>query len=331
MSARRVTARFAGPLAGEMTRFVEQKRVLGRRFDTEEGVLRLFDSYLIEQGIRTINGVTASVIDAFVASRPRQQPRSFNHLVGVLRRLFRWLVVREVIERSPVHCPTRRAGSLRIPFIFTPDEVRRLLESAASLPEVPGTVARGRTYHAVFAVLYGLGLRVGEVCRLNVQDLDGHQRLLVIRETKFGKNRLVPFGPRIGKMLDRYLALRCFPRQRIDGDAPLFSTGAGRRLCRQQIGKVFRRLRSGLGLALPLEASPPRVHDLRHSFAVGTLLRWYRKGIDPAQRLLHLSTFLGHVKPESTAIYLTITSELLQVAGSRFERYASNLVKEVVQ
>lgn len=329
MSAQRWPEGFVSPLAGEMQRFLDHKRVLGRRFDTEEGALRLFDRYLVEQGVVTIGDITARVIDAFVASRPRQRPRSFNHLVGVLRRLFRWLVAREVIEHSPVHCLTRRGGNPRIPVILAPAEVHRLLELAADLPEVPGTVVRGRTYHAVFAVLYGLGLRVGEVCRLNVRDLDRHQQLLVIHDTKFGKHRLVPFGPRMGKMLDGYLALRRARRESLEGSAPLFSIGAGRRLRRQQIGGVFRRLRPELGLSLPLGVSPPRVHDLRHSFAVRTLLRWYQSGIDPAQLLLQLSTFLGHVRPESTAVYLTITSELLCLAGSRFEEYASLLVKEV--
>ena len=329
MTAKRPVAGLAGPLAGEMARFLEHKRVLGRRFDTEEGALRLFDRYLVEQGVGTIGGVTAPVIDAFVASRPRLRPRSVNHLIGVLRRLFRWLVAREVIDRSPVRCPTRRAGNPRIPFILAPDDVRRLLELAAELPELSKTVGRGRTYRAVFAVLYGLGLRVGEVCRLDVQDLDRHRQLLVIREAKFGKHRLVPFGPRMGEMLDGYLALRRARRERFGSDTPLFSLGAGRRLRRQQIGGVFRRLRPELGLSLPLGASPPRVHDLRHAFAVRTLLRWYQGGIDPGQRLLQLSTFLGHVRPESTAVYLTITSELLRVAGNRFEAYASPRGKEV--
>ncbi len=329
MTAKRLSTESAGPLAGEMKRFLDHKRVLGRRFDTEEGALRLFDRYLVEQGVGTISGVTASVIDAFVASRLRQRPRSFNHLVGVLRRFFRWLVAREVIDRSPVHCPSRRAGNPRVPFILAPDEGRRLLELATRLPEVSGSVLRGRTYHAVFAVLYGLGLRVGEVCSLSVQDLDRYRQLLVIREAKFGKHRLVPFGPRMGKMLHAYLAMRRARRERLEDDAPLFSIGAGRRLHRQQIGRVFRRLRPDLGLSLPLGVSPPRIHDLRHSFAVGTLLRWYRSGIDPGQRLLQLSTFLGHVQPESTAVYLTITSELLRVAGDRFEKYASRLLKEV--
>jgi integrase len=203
-----------------------------------------------------------------------------------------------------------------------------LLDKAVRLPDAPGTELRGPTFHAIFATLYGLGLRVGEVCRLNVGDVDRRQALLVIRDTKFGKDRLVPFGPRMGKMLDHYLAQRR-ARNRLMDDEPLFSIRAGGRLRRQRIGSVFRKLLPGLGLDLPPEASPPRVHDLRHSFAVRTLLRWYRTGGDPAQLLLHLSTFLGHVQPESTAVYLTITAELLAQAGGRFEAFAHPLVTEV--
>jgi site-specific recombinase XerD len=323
----------ASPLAGEMAHFLEHKRVLGRRFETEGHALGLFDRYLVEQGTRSIDAVTPEIIQAFVGSRPRHQPRSFNHLVGVLRRFFNWLVARDIVARSPVRTLLRRAGGVRrTPFIFAPEQARRLLDLAARLPDVPGVELRGRTYHAIFAVLYGLGLRVGEVCRLNVEDLDPKRHLLVIRDTKFGKDRLVPFGPQMGKTLERYLALRHTRDKRLGSDAPLFSGRAGGRLRRQQIGKVFRQLLPRLDLMVPAGASAsPRVHDLRHSLAVRTLLRWYRMGVDPGQRLLHLSTFLGHVQPESTAVYLTITSELLAEAGGRFEAFARPFVRAVRQ
>jgi integrase len=84
-----------------------------------------------------------------------------------------------------------------------------------------------------------------------------------------------------------------------------------------------------LGLSIAPGVSPPRVHDLRHVFAVGTLLRWYREGVDPATRLFRLSTFLGHVNPTSTAVYLTITSELLAAANRRFEGFAAPALKRV--
>jgi site-specific recombinase XerD len=322
----------ASVLANPITRFIEHKRVLGRRYDTETGALRLFDRYLVERDVRDIDAITPELIDAFLASRPRHRPRSFNHLVGVLRRLFSWLVARDVISRSPVRAPQRKPASARLPsrtpFILTPDHVRQLLLLAERLGDVPGAELRGPTYHAVFAVLYTLGLRASEVCHLNVHDFDRRRRLLVVRNTKFGKDRLVPFGPRLGRVLDRYIALRRTRTRDLDGDEPLFRVRGGNRLCRQQIGRIFRQLRSQLDLQVPPGASPARVHDFRHSFAVTTLLRWYRSGADPARRLLHLSTFLGHVQPESTAVYLTITAELLAEAGSRFESFASPLIVE---
>jgi site-specific recombinase XerD len=323
------TSRFVSAIADRITQFLEHKRVLGRRYQTEAYALRLFDRYLVEHSVSGVGTITPELIDAFVTSRPRGRPRSFNHLIGVLRRLFNWLVARDVIARSPVRTSVRRGGDARIPFIFSPEQARQLLHLAARLPDVPGTELRGPTFHALFATLYGLGLRVSEVCRLDVGDLDRRRRLLVVRDTKFDKDRLVPFGPRVGAMLDHYVLLRRAQGHDLADGQPLFSAYAGRRMRRHRIGGVFRLLRPRLDLDLPTGASPPRVHDLRHSFAVRTLLRWYRTGINPTERLLHLSTFLGHVQPESTSVYLTITADLLSEAGGRFEAFAQPLVSEV--
>jgi site-specific recombinase XerD len=325
----RLAPGFASPLAAGIAQFIAHKRVLGRRYETETYALRLFDRHLLAQRITTLDAITPAVIEVFLAARPRTRPRSYNHLLGVLRRLFRWLVARGHVARSPVLCPLRRASSIRTPFIFAPESARRLLELAACLPDAAGVTLRGPTYHAIFAVLYSLGLRVGEVCRLEIADLDRPRRLLVIRDTKFGKDRLVPFGPRIGATLDCYLAARQVLDRHLADHAPLFASRAGGRLSRQQIGSVFRGLLPALGLTLPSGTAPPHLHDLRHTFAVRTLLRWYRAGIDPAQRLLHLSTFLGHVQPESTAVYLTITSDLLGEAGQRFEAFARPFIEAV--
>jgi site-specific recombinase XerD len=320
---------FASPLADGMAQFIAHKQVLGRRYETETYALRLFDRYLVAQGIATLDAITPSIIEAFLATRPRVRPRSYNHLLGVLRRFFRWLVARGHFARSPVLCTTRRASIMRTPFIIPPDSARRLLDLAGGLSDLPGVAVRGATYRTIFALLYGLGLRVGEVCRLDVADVDRPRQLLVIRNTKFGKDRLVPFGPRLGATLDRYLTVRQGRGQYLEANTPLFVGRSGGRLSRQQIGSVFRRLLPALGLTVPAGSAPPHMHDFRHTFAVRTLLRWYRAGIDPSQRLLHLSTFLGHVQPESTAVYLTITSDLLGEAGQRFEAFARPLVEEV--
>jgi integrase len=177
----------------------------------------------------------------------------------------------------------------------------------------------------IFALLYGLGLRVGEVARLTRTDVDLGRQLLIVRETKFSKSRFVPFGPRMAARLTAYLELRESQSGTLQPEAPVFSFTRGRAIHPGTISQTFHALIPRLGLALPTGVAPPRVHDLRHSFAVGTLLRWYRDGVDPSSRQLHLSTFLGHVDPASTAEYLTITADLLEAAGERFARFVAPL------
>ncbi len=306
-----------------ITAFLAFKRALARKFHTEERALRLFDRYLTEQGINDLGQVTPIVIEGFLTSRPRKSPRSYNHLLGVIRCFFSWLVGQDLLGKSPVKAHPRRATAQRLPFLFGPSEAKRLLVEAARLSDNSRASLRGPTYVMIFTLLYGLGLRVGEVSRLCVKDVDLERRLLVIRETKFSKSRLVPFGPRIAKSLEAYLGRRGVT----EPDAPVFSFSRGKPVNPGTISQTFHHMLPTLDLDLPRGTFPPRLHDLRHAFATGRLLRWYREGVDPASRLIHLSTFLGHVSPASTAVYLSITHELLDQANERFERLGTAAVK----
>jgi len=316
---------FCGPLAADMRAFIQAKRALGRRYTTEEKQLRLFDVFLAPRDVATAADVTPLLVDAFVASRPRCRPRSYNALVGVVRGFFDWLVRQGRIASSPVRVRPRRETARRIPFLLGPDDVRRLLDIVQRLPDRSRAPLRAATYKTIFAILYGLGLRVGEASRLRFADVDFVRRLLIIRDTKFGKSRLVPFGPRVERVLRDYLELR----GKRPPDTAIFSFTSRGAVHPGTISQTFHQLVPRLGLTIPPGVAPPRVHDLRHAFAVGTLLRWYRDGVDPATRLFHLSTFLGHVNPSSTAVYLTITSELLFVANRRFEGFAAAVLDEV--
>jgi integrase len=173
-----------------------------------------------------------------------------------------------------------------------------------------------------------LGLRVGEVARLRMRDVDLRQQLLIVRETKFTKSRLVPFGPKIGELVADYLH-RTSRIGSLTANLPIFSFRKRQPVSSGTISTVFHELVSQLALPLPDGTRPPCVHCLRHSFAVGTLLRWYRNGADPESRLLQLSTFMGHVNPRSTAVYLTITTDLLTEASRRFERWVEPLIHKV--
>jgi len=313
---------FKSPLADTIKAFLAHKRALGRRFWTEEAALRLFDRYLVDQGIATIDAITPARVEAFLASRPRTRPRSYNHLLGVSRRLFEWMIAQGTLSRNPVQIRPRSTTAYRTPFLFDVPAAKRLLEAAEHLPDNPRGLGRGRAYPVIFALLFGLGLRVGEVARLCRADVDLSRRLLLIRHTKFSKSRLVPMGPRVAERLSRYLDHCEADRGPLGPDAPVFSFTANRHVHPTTITQVFHGLVKSLAIAPPSGVAPPRLHDLRHSFAVATLLRWYRSGINPADRLIHLSTFLGHVHPSSTAVYLTITTELLGEASDRFERFA---------
>ncbi|HYT75117.1 MAG TPA: tyrosine-type recombinase/integrase [Vicinamibacterales bacterium] len=320
---------FRSPLASHIVDFLATKRALGCRFVAEDRNLRLLDRFLVDQGVATVDAIMADHIEQFLASRPRPAAKGYNHLLGVVRRLFDWLITQQVITQSPVRLRPRPETARRLPFLFDPPLARRLLAVAGDLPDNNRSRYRGATYRAIFALLYGLGLRVGEVSRLQLGDVDLDRDVLLIRNSKFGKTRWVPFGPRLGAVLRAYLAGR--PRERGDaGDAPLFTWDGRQPVHTNSIRNTFREdIVPHLGLVIPAGTTRPRVHDLRHSFAVGTLLRWYRQGFDPAARLHHLSTFLGHVNPDTTAVYLTITSDLLAEANHRFEAFAAPITQEV--
>lgn len=322
-----------GPLADGIKLYLAHKRSLGKQLTKVGSMLHLLDAHLLAQGVAELRQVTPAHIDEFVATRPRHSPRSYNGLIGALRGLFDWMVVHEILPESPLRCEVRRVVQARRPFLFDAQQARSLLEAAAQLPSNPRALDRGETYRMIFALLYGLGLRVGEVSRLCRKDIDLDAQLLKIRQTKFGKDRLVPFGPRIGQTIATYLDGEESRYGPIAPDCPAFSFSKRKRtpIGPGTISWTFHKLLPSLHLTVHSGVAAPHLHCLRHSFAVGTLLRWYQEGIDPTSRLFDLSTFLGHVSPSSTAVYLTITTELLECASSRFAEFAANSRRESVR
>jgi site-specific recombinase XerD len=315
-------------LAKHIADYLSTQRALGKRMLTEEKCLRLLDRHLVDQHINRITDITPQVIAAFLAGRPRSTPHSYNALLTPLSRYFRWLVIQDTLETSPVLAAPRRSGQALRPFLLGPSDAQRLFAAAAALPSRSNAPERGRVYRMIFILLYGLGLRVSEACRLQYRDVDLCRSLLHVRKGKFSKDRLVPFGPNIGKELRQFMSWRaaCSPMEPASS-VFTFKKDARRPLYPYRVSMTFHRLVPQLSLTVPEGTRAPHLHCLRHSFAVGTLLRWYRCGIDPNSRLLHLSTFLGHVNPSATATYLTITDELLQAANTRFSRFAPTLVE----
>jgi integrase len=174
------------------------------------------------------------------------------------------------------------------------------------------------THETLIGLLAVTGLRVGEAIRLDRADIDWTSAVLTIRESKFGKTRMVPVLDSTLTALDHYAQIRgrLCPQA---GAASFFVSTAGTQLIYACVGQVFRRLRGRAGIGAGADR-PPRIHDLRHTFAVRTLLGWYQAGEDVEARLPVLSTYLGHRDPRSTYWYLSAAPELLALAARQLER-----------
>lgn len=201
------------------------------------------------------------------------------------------------------------------PYLYSVEEIRRLLEAARtrSRREQP----RG-TYYCLFGLLAVSGLRVGEAINLEVQDVDLKQRILAIRESKFGKSRFVPIHPTTAKELGRYKERRGeFLASR--PSSFFFVTQNGTKLFHSDIDRIFKIVSVKAGVRQSTVGTGPRLHDFRHTFAVRTLIRWYQSGADVERRLPVLSTFLGHVCVRNTYWYLTEHPELMRLAVQRLD------------
>jgi integrase len=203
------------------------------------------------------------------------------------------------------------------PYVYSDAEIDALLAAALSLPPAEGL--RRWTYHYLFGLIAVTGMRLSEAIGLQRGDVDLEAGVLTVRLTKFGKSRLVPLHSTTCAALRNYaerrdaqLASRCGPH--------FFVAERGGPLLHQYVHRVFWRLSREIGLRRPGDRTGPRVHDLRHRFAIRTLLGWYREGIDVEKKLPALSTYLGHTCVRDTYWYLSACPELMQEAAQRLDR-----------
>jgi integrase len=253
------------------------------------------------------------------ATAPSQHQRQFpGRRLEVIRPFARYRASvdgeSEVPPRFLLGPPRRRP----LHHIYTDDQVRALLLAAWRLG--PRGALRPRTYGTLFGLLASTGLRVSEALHLHQSDVDLAAGILLIRETKFRKSRLVPIHGTVIGALGEYIERR--NRRVPHPNAPTFFVAdRGGALPYSTVCSVFQGLRSMLGWAKLLPC--PRIHDLRHSFACRRLRDWYTQGIDVAAHIASLATYLGHAHVTDTYWYLTGTPELLALAADRFENIAN--------
>lgn len=204
------------------------------------------------------------------------------------------------------------------PYLYSNAEIAKLLDAARRMPDTEGL--RRWTYYCFFGLLSVTGLRFCEACALQITDVDLKLGALTVRNSKFGKSRVLPLHPSTCRVLRQYLDQR---ERHWKGRAVsnyLFVGISGRQLYGTEVRQTFYKLSRQIGLRSMAKNQGPRLHDFRHRFAMNSLLRWYRAGDDPEQRLPVLSAYLGHVHYSYTYWYLSNCPELMRVAMRRLER-----------
>jgi len=248
--------------------------------------------------------------------------RYWHRKHSALRGFYRYAVSHRLVERVPLPSTIAKAPPSFVPYLFTREEVHRLLE-ATSRYRNGRFHLEPHTFRALLLLLYGAGLRIGEALHLTLADIDLPATLVIIRDTKFYKTRVVPIGPDLCGALRHYAEQRqgCHASQA--AASAFFVDRKGLPLREGTVRRAFARLRQCAGISRTDGARyQPRLHDLRHAFVGHRLTAWYRAGADVQRLLPQLSTYLGHGTIAATQVYLTMTPELLREACLRFGRYA---------
>ena len=312
---------FKGDFGKQAQSYIALHRSAGKKYRYPERLLVEFNRFINDRSVYSSKSITPKIINEWLATMTCNQ-RSRRKKLCAMKLFFEHLSNLGIIEQNPV--TTQIINSVRPrqysfkPHIYSKDEIKALLREARKVPCNGSFKLKPQVFAVAITMLYTLGLRIGEIVRLRIQDVNMQQGTIFICNTKFYKDRIVPFGPELQKLLQQYIDLRYRILAPVQiGDA-LFVANRHTKINGDTIRSGFKKLFRGAGIDYTKEKYKPRIHDLRHTFAVHRLLQWYREGVDIQSKLILLSTFMGHISIYSTQLYLTITAELLQEANNRF-------------
>ena len=297
--------------------YLRLRRELGYKLREPAGLLRNFVAFAEREGA---NHVSTDLALRWAQQPPGAQPTTWAGRLGVVRRFAVWLSASDRRTEVPpvglLPCRYRR----KRPYLYSDAEIERLVRTAGQLPSTTGL--KGRTFATIFGLLAATGLRVSEALALDREDVDLQEGVLRIRRTKFGKSRLVAVHESTRQALADYARERDRVVQRPATEA-FFLSERGRRVTewatRYNFAKVSREVGLRAATTNGRHGRGPRLHDMRHRFAICTLLASYRAGIDVEREIPRLATYLGHVHINETYWYLEAVPELLELATRRLE------------
>lgn len=309
----------SSPLGPAITSYLALKKALGRRYANETDVLAHLDGFLATQtpDASTLSPASFAAWSLSLAhlmpTVRRNRMRIVRNLCLYLRRGDSGCFVPDPSGFPAPHAPRR-------PHVFTEEQIVRLLRVTASLRPWLNSPLYPEVLRLAVVLLYTTGLRRGELVRLVLSDYDPDERTILVRSSKFHKSRLVALSNDAAREMDLYLrARRRLPH---DASAPLLVScpGGPRAYSGASLGRGLRRL-FRLADVRSAAGTLPRVHDLRHTYALHALLRWYRAGVDVQAKLPALATAMGHVSIVSTQYYLALFQPFAEAASERFARH----------
>lgn len=292
--------------------YLATRRALGFKLAATGRLLGRFVDYLAEAGIDTVT------VDAALtwAQLPETGSTCWPAIrLSMVRGFATYLHGIDPACQVPPPGLLRHGVDRATPYLYTPTQIKDLLTEAGRLYPA----LRAATYQTLIGTLASTGIRIGEAIALDDTDLDEDRGLLAIRETKFGKSRLVPIHSSTLEALRAYRLVRERSVHRLT--PALLTSTAGTRLHHSNIALTYNRLTQAAGITAHSATCRPRIHDLRHSFAVATVLEWYSTGADVPAMLPRLATYLGHTDPKHTYWYLSAAPELMAAAASRLDAY----------
>jgi len=297
-------------------RYVTFRRMMGFQFTHVQKPLEDFADFLKKEGSDRLT----TALSVKWAKLPQNTLHSYwATRLGMVREFAHYYRAFEPKTEVPPPDLMPYRYRRRNPHIYSDKDIERLLLAADTLR--PRRGVRKHTYFAFLGLIAVAGFRLNELILLDIEDVNFDQSVLRIRRTKFGKSRLVPVHPTVLTQLRRYGRIRDRLRPRGGRQSrAFFISDSGDRLTKSSVRWAFVRMSKKAGLRGPQDRRGPRIHDLRHTFAVKVMISWYRQGLNVDERMPLLSTYLGHVHPTNTYWYLSSVPELLGLAGARLEK-----------
>jgi integrase/recombinase XerD len=316
-------------LDAAIAKFVAHQRVFGRRYVHEEYALRAFGKFVVQAGA---DDITSNIFDRWSRSQIHLSPTTVHRRQLLVRKLCLFRRRKEPKCFVPDTSGFARPRPHPQPVIVTTEQVAAMLRAASALPPSQHNPLRAATLRISIVLLYTAGLRRGELLRLTLSDVDAGAGVIYIRESKFHRSRWVPLSSDAHRELRDYLVLRSRKPYDMQPTSPMLCNGSSayghsgwHAFCGGGFYAGMRDLFERAGVRDP-QGRRPRVHDLRHSFAVHALARWYREGGDVQTHLPKLAMYMGHVSIVSTAYYINFVPEIADLASKRFAQSFSRFI-----